>query len=68
MDIDEGAHFARSVGGEIFAEGVEFRVHGFLRGVKTSDFSTDLIRLDQIVVYVEGSGRDQVCTPDSDAS
>ena len=68
MDVDEGAHFARRIGGEIFAEGVEFRVHGFLRRVKTSDFSTDLIRLDQIVVYVESSGRDQVCTPDSDAS
>ena len=68
MDVDERAHFARGVGGEVVAQGVEFRVHGLLRRVKALDFRVDPVGLDQVMVDVERRGRDQIRTPDGDAA
>ena len=68
MNVDERAHFARRVGGEIGAQRVEFPMYMLLGRAKTLDLAFDLRRFDQIVVYVKCGRGDQIGPPDGDTA
>ena len=68
MHVDERAQLSWRVLREFAPDGLQFGVNGFNCALQASDFCFNLVIGDQIMLYVERSGSEDVRTTDGDAA